>query len=93
MCIQGQVWFLIISILDHCPFSYLACDCGVSRLLIMTYYRFCKKYFLKIGLVFIVYYSWYIAFIESYSFLCIKKTIEQIDLNGFLSVQNTLFYN
>ena len=27
----------------------LACDCGVCRMLIMTYHRFCKKYFLQNG--------------------------------------------
>ena len=53
----------------------LACGCGVSRVLIMTYHRFCKKYFTQKWVVLIVYYNWYIAFIESYYFLCVKKTI------------------
>ena len=32
---------LILNVIDN----GLACDCGVSRVLIMTYHRFCKKYF------------------------------------------------
>ena len=32
---------LILNIKDN----GLACDCGVCRALIMTYHRFCKKYF------------------------------------------------
>ena len=43
--------FYIISIKTLCMLilndidNGLACDCGVSRVLIMTYHRFCKKYF------------------------------------------------
>ena len=51
-----------------------------------------------------MYYIWYIAFIESYYFLCVKKTIQQINQNmcllirklivtALLSVQNLLFYD
>ena len=32
---------LILNVLDN----GLACDCGVSRVLIMTYHQFCKKYY------------------------------------------------
>ena len=49
-------------------------------------------------------YIWYKAFIESYYFLCVKKTIEHIYrimylliwklvVMAFLSVQIILFYN
>ena len=65
---------LILSAIDN----GLASDCGVSRVLIMTYHRFCKNYFTQKWVVLIVYYIWYIAFIESYYFLCVKKTIEHI---------------
>ena len=65
---------LILNAIDN----GLASDCGVSRVLIMTYHRFCKKYFTQKWVVLIVYYIWYIAFIESYYFLCVKKTIEHI---------------
>ena len=82
----------------------LGCDCGVSRVLIMIYHRFCKKYFPLKWVVLIVYYLWYKAFIESYYFQCVRKTIEQIYQNMFLfickliliayiSVQNILFSN
>ena len=91
---------LILNTIDN----GLACDRGVSRALIMTYHRFCKKYFTQKRVVLIVYYIWYIALIESYYFLCVKKTIEHIYRNmyllirklivmAFLSVQNILFYN
>ena len=83
----------------------LACDCRVCRVLIVTYITdFARILFLKNGLYYLVYYIWYIAFIESYYFLCIRKTIEQIYRNkcllisklflvAYLSVQNLLFYN
>ena len=32
---------LILNVIDN----GLACDCGDSRALVMTYHRFCKKYF------------------------------------------------
>ena len=55
------------------------------------------------GLYYLVHYIWYIAFIESYYFLCVKKTIEHICRNmcllickffvmAYLSVQNILCY-
>ena len=55
-------------------------------------------------LAYLMYYIWYKAFIESYYFLCVKKTIEQIYQNmclpirnlivmAYLSVQNVLLYN
>ena len=58
----------------------------------------------KNGLYYLVYYTWYIALIESYYFLCFKKTIEQINRNmcplsrklfvmAYLSLQSILFYN
>ena len=70
----------------------------------MAYHRFCKNNFLKNGLYCLLNYIWYIAFMESYYFLCVKKTIEQIYRNkrlfirklfvmAYLSVQNILFYN
>ena len=83
----------------------LACDYGVCRVLIMTCHRFCKNFIPKNGLHYLVYYIWYIAFIESYYFLFIKKTIEQIYRNmclfkirklfvmAYLSAQNILFNN
>ena len=91
---------LILNAIDN----GLACYCGVYRVLIMAYHRICKKYFLKNGLYYLVYYIWYIAFMESYYFLYVKKTIEQIYRNrclfiaklfemAYSSVQNTLFYN
>ena len=91
---------LILNAIDN----GLACDCGVYRVLIMAYHRFCKNIFLKNGLYHLVYYIWYIAFMESYYFLCVKKTIDQIYRNrclfirklfvmAYSSVQNTLFYN
>ena len=64
-----------------------------------------EKKSLKIGCTtLIVYYIWYIAFMESYYFLCVKKTIEQIYRSrclfihklfvmAYSSVQNLLFYN
>ena len=67
-------------------YNGLACDCGVSRVLIMTYHRFCKKYFIKKWAVLIVYYIWYIACIESNYFLCVKKTIEHIYRNMYLLI-------
>ena len=90
---------LILNIID----TGLACDCGVCRVLIMAYHRFCNKYF-KNGLYYLAYYIWYIAFTENYYFLCVKKTIEQIYPNkrlfirklfvmAYFSVQNILFYN
>ena len=91
---------LILNVIDN----GLACDCVVCRVLIMTYHRFCKKKFVKNGLYYLVYYIWYIAFMESYYFLCVKKTIEQIYRNrclfirklfvmAYSCVQNILFYN
>ena len=82
----------------------LACDCGIFRVLIMAYHRFCKKKILKNGLYFLVYYIRYKALMESYYFLCVKKTLEQIYRNrrlfirklfliAYSSVQNMLFYN
>ena len=71
----------------------------------MTYHTdFARNNFLKNGLYYLVFYIWYIAFIESYYFLCVKKTIEQIYRNmclfirklfamAYLNVQNILFYN
>ena len=32
---------LILDVIDN----GLASDCGVSKILLMTYHRFCKKYF------------------------------------------------
>ena len=91
---------LILNAIDN----GLASDCGVSRVLIMTYNRFFKKNFASKWVVLIVYYIWYIVFIESYYFLCVKKTIEHIYRNmyllmcklivmAFFSFQNILFYN
>ena len=91
---------LIPNVIDN----NLARESGVSRVLIMTYHRFCKKYFSQKWVVLIVYYIWYIAFIESYYFLCVKKNIEQIYQNmyllmrklivlAFLRIQNILFHN
>ena len=82
----------------------LACDFCGSRVLIMTYHRFCKKYFPLKWVVLILYYILYIAFIESCYFLCVQKTIEKIYRNryllickliviAFLGVQNILFYD
>ena len=73
---------LILNSLDN----GLGCDCGVSRVLIMIYHRFCQKYFLCIWVVLIVYYLWYKAFIESYYFPLFKKTIEQIYQNMCLLI-------
>ena len=42
---------------------------------------FARILFLKNGLHYLVYYIWYIAFIESYYFLSIKKNMEQIYRN------------
>ena len=64
----------------------LGFDCGVSRSLIMIYHRFCKKYFPCKWVVLIVYYLWYKALIESYYFICVKKTIEQIYQNMCLLI-------
>ena len=80
----------------------LACDCGVCRALIMTCHRFARILFPKNGLHFLVYYIWYITFIESFYFLFVEKTIEQIYRNmcllmrklfvmAYLSVQGILF--
>ena len=91
---------LILNVIDN----GLACDCGVCRFLILTYHRFFKRYFRKNGLYYLVYYNWYKAFIVSYHFVCVKKTIEQINRNmcqlirklcviAYLSVQSILFYN
>ena len=44
----------------------------------MTHHLFCKDFN---GLNYFVYYIWYIAFIESYYFLCVKKTIDKIYRN------------
>ena len=52
----------------------------------MTYHRFCEKYFTLKWVVLIVYSIWYIAFIESYYFLCVKKTIEHIYRNMYLLI-------
>ena len=63
-----------------------------------------KNIFLKKGLYYLVYYIWFIAFTESYYFLCVKKTLEQIYRNkrlfirklfvmAYLSVQKILLYN
>ena len=90
---------LILNVIDN----DLACDCGVCRVFIMTYHRFCNDFIPKNGLYYLVYYIWYIAFIESYYILCLKKTIDHIYrimcvLIGklfemaYLSVQNILFY-
>ena len=84
---------LILNIKDN----GLACDCAVCRVLIMTYRRLN-------GLYYLVYYIWYIAFMEGYYFQCVNKTIEQIYLSmclfirklfvmAYSSVQNKLFYN
>ena len=71
---------LILNVIDN----DLSCDCGVSRVLILTYHRFSQKYFTLKWVVLIVYCIWYIAFIESYYFLCVKKTIEHIYRNMYL---------
>ena len=62
----------ILNVIDN----GLGCDFGVIIVLIMTYInnRLCKKYFLYILAVLIVYYICYIAFTESIYFLCFKKT-------------------
>ena len=73
---------LILNAIDN----GLACGCSVNRVLIMTYHRFAKKYFTKKWVVLILYYIWYIAFIESYHFTCLKKTNEQINLNKYLLI-------
>ena len=52
---------LILNVIDN----VLACDYGVTSVLIMTEHIFCKKYFTQKWVVLIVYYIWYIAFIES----------------------------
>ena len=64
----------------------LGFDCGVSRVLITIYHRFCMKYFLCKWVVQMVYYLWYKAFIESYYSICVKKTIEQIYQNMCLLI-------
>ena len=66
---------LILNIIDN----GLACDCGVST-------DFARNIFLKNGLYYLVYYIWYIAFMESYYFLCVNKTIEQIYRNRCLFI-------
>ena len=68
----------------------LACGFGVSRVLIMICQRFCKKYFTEKWGVLIVYYIWYIEFIESYYFLCVKKTIEHVYQNMYLLICNLI---
>ena len=65
---------LILNSLDN----GLGFDCGVSKVLIMIYRIFCKKYFVCKWVLLIVYYLWYKVFIESYYFICVKKLIEQI---------------
>ena len=56
----------------------LACDCGVSRVLTMTYHRLLQEiFYLKMGCTNSVFF-WYVSFIECYYFLCVKKTIEHI---------------
>ena len=94
---------LLLNVIDN----GLACDCIVCRVLIMTFgdtIDFARKNFVKNGLYYKVYYIWYIAFMESYYFLCVKKTIEQIYRSrclfihklfvmAYSSVQNILFYN
>ena len=60
---------LILNVKDN----GLACDCGVSRVLILTYHRFLKELFYLKWVVLIVYYIWYIAFIESYYFHVLRR--------------------
>ena len=69
---------LILSVIDN----GLNCDCGVSKTLIMTSPIFQEFFPLK-WVVLIMNYIWYISFIESYHFLCVKKTIEQIYRNMY----------
>ena len=70
---------------------------------LQSFTDFARILFLKNGLYYLVNYIWYIAFIESYYFLCDKSTIEQIYRNmcplsrklfvmAYLSLQNILFY-
>ena len=91
---------LILNVKDN----GLACDFGVCRVLIMTYHRFARNIFRKNGLYYLVYYIWNIASVESYYFLCVKKTIEQfypnrclfirkVSVMAYSSDQNILFYN
>ena len=91
---------LILNVIDN----GLACDCAVCRVLIMTYHLFCKNFIPYNGLYYFVYYIWYIAFIESYYFICVKKTIEYIYRNmcqlshkffvmAYSSLQNIQFHN
>ena len=45
----------------------------------------------KMGLT-IVYYVWYIAYIESYHVLCVMKTIEQTYGNIYLSIRKLIVF-
>ena len=64
----------------------LACDFGVCMILIMTYHLFCTKICVVLHSVVIL----YISLIESYYFLCVKKTKEQLYQNRCLLI-STLF--
>ena len=57
----------ILNVIDN----DLGSNYGVSRVLIMIYHRFCKKYFPWKWVVLTVYYIWYKTFIENYYFLCV----------------------
>ena len=50
------------------------------------YAVYMPKFLRNYKFLFIVFYIWYIAFIESYYFLCVKKTIEHIYQNMYLLI-------
>ena len=88
---------LILNVIDN----GLACDCGVCSFDYDIPPILQEIFSLKWVVT-----SWYVTFMESYYFLCVKKTtgIEQIYRNrcpiirkffimAYLNVQNILFYN
>ena len=97
---QKTLFMLILNVIEN----VLAWDCVVCRVLTMTYHRFCKKYFLQKWVVLLSALYLVYGIHESYYFLCVKKTIEQIYRSrclfirklfvmAYSSVQNIFFYN
>ena len=67
----------------------LACDCGVSRVFYDISLSLQELFSLK-WVVLIVYYIWYIEFIESYYFLCVRKYIRQIYRSMYLVIRKLI---
>ena len=70
----------------------------------MTFTDFARILLLKNGLYYLVHYIWYLGFIESNYFFCVKMAKEHIYRNmhslcrkllvvAYLSLQNILFYH